>query len=146
MSPPDPRDALALVRRTRAGLARYAAPPRWYAPLYGSGCGAMVAAQALDPPWSLIGVVAAVALVAGIYGWWRRRSGIGVQGFRRGRTLPVTLAFGAVFVATYMAAVLLRHGYALRWPAVLGGVVVALAGAFASRKWDRIWVADMERL
>jgi len=142
----DPQDALALVRRTRAGLASHAAPPRWYAPVYGLGCGAMVAAHALPRPWTWVAVVAAFALVLAIYGWWRRSSGIGVQGFRRGRTLPVTLAFGAVFVAGDVAAIILRYDHGLRWPAVLAGVVVALAGTWASRAWDRVWIAEMRRL
>jgi len=142
----DPQDALALVRRTRAGLASRATPPRWYAPLYGLGCGTIVAAHALPRPGSWIATIAAFGLLVAIYGWWRRSSGIGVQGFRRGRTLPVTLAFGAVFVVAGFGAIILRYEHGLSWPALPAGVVVTLAGAWASRTWDRIWIADMERL
>jgi hypothetical protein len=143
----DPRDALAAASGARQRLAARAVSPWWYAPLYGLGVGGMVASFALPGPLAIIGIVASTALVVTIYTVWKAKTGLGVSGYRRGRTLPLTLLFVAVLLVLMIVAV--RFGQERGEPevALACGAIAGVIAALASHAWDRIWRAEMrERL
>ena len=139
----DPREALATASGARQRLAARAASPWWYAPLYGLGVGGMVASFALRGPLIGVGIVASTALVVTIYTVWKAKTGLSVSGYRRGRTLPLTLAFVAVLLGLMLIAV--RFGQERGQPevALACGVIAGLIAAWASHAWDRIWRAEM---
>ena len=82
----DPRDALALAERTRDRMLERAATPPWYAPLYGLGCGLIVAGGGLPQPWGLSLVTFGILFVSLLYWRWTQSSGLSVNGYRAGTT------------------------------------------------------------
>lgn len=138
-----PEDALALARDARARLAERAGSPPWYAPGYGLSCGGLVASLALPGWYGVFGAACSLLLATALYLVWSRRSGLSVNGYRRGRTLPVTagllVAFGIAFAVAFAWRDVPGHG----WVPVAAGTVLAVVAAFASRAWDRAWRADM---
>jgi len=140
----DPAQALAIARDARTRMARHAGTPRWYAPLYGLGSGAMVASLAFRGPAQMGIMVAGLLGISALYAKWSRDSGLSVNGYRRGRTLPITIGL--------LAAALLAIGIALRvrdipgygWAPLACGAVFGVVSALASAAWDRRWIADIE--
>lgn len=138
----DPNDALAIARDARHRLAARATTPWWYPPLYGLGCGAIVASYALPVPLIAVGVLASLALLLATYVTWQRRSGLSVNGYRRGRTW-ITIPLVIVFIAVALLATWLRFEQRIVWaPIVLGGLLAVIAGG-ASAAWDKAWRADI---
>lgn len=138
----DPAASLALARATRASLATRATAP-WYAPLYGLGCGAMIAAHALPPHLALITSVIAFLAVMSLYHYWTQASGLRVNGYRAGRTLPITLLLLAAFVVIGGGALILRYREGLTWAPLAGGALLAPIAGVASHWWDRVWLSEM---
>ena len=143
-APMTPDDALALAHATRSRLAQRAGTPSWYAPGYGLGCGAMIASFALPEGWMLLGFVASLLWVLGLYSLWQRQSGLSVNGYRAGATLPVTIGLLIAFVVAVGAAVWSRA--ISPWGPVAVGAVLAIVAALASAAWDRIWRREMAKL
>lgn len=143
-APMTPDDALALAHATRSSLAARAGTPRWYAPGYGLGCGAMIASFALPGSWMILGTAASTLWVLGLYALWRRQSGLSVSGYRAGATLPVTIGLLIAFVIAVGAAVWSRA--ISPWGPVGVGAVLGVIAALASAQWDRVWRREMARL
>lgn len=144
MSEPfDPAAALALARSTRAGLADRTLIPAWYAPLYGLGCGTMIAAHALPRPYGWLGFVAALGAILLMYRYWANTAGVSVNGFRAGRTLPLTIVFTVVVFTLGGGAIVARYEHGLVWAPLAAGAIIAVVAAAASHRWDRLWIAEM---
>lgn len=141
----DPADALELARRSRERLAARAASPWWYAPGYGLGCGGLVASLALPGWWGPLTALGCLLFVGTLYAAWRAKSGLSVNGYRRGSTRPVTFALLAAFALAYAVALLLRDEPGYRWVPLACGVVLAIVAGLASAAWDRAWRADMAK-
>ena len=141
--PFDTTDALAMREAMRRRMAARAATPWWYPPLYGLGCGGMVASIALPTPLIAPGAVACALLLAAGYVVWSRTSGLSVSGYRRGRTLPVTIAVVAAFMLLALAAMLLRFEAGIGWAPLACGAVLAVVAGIGSAAWDRAWRADI---
>lgn len=141
----DPRAALALAERTREQMAQRAATPAWYAPLYGVGCGVMVAGGGLPQPGGGILVGLGTIFIALLYVRWTQRSGLAVNGYRAGATRVIAVGLAAALLALLLAGLALREAMGLVWAPVLCGVVAALVAAFASAAWDKAWQAQIRR-
>ena len=147
----DPRAALALAERTRERMAeRAAAVPGWYAPLYGLGCGVLVAGGAMlageGLPRTLGSLLVAVSLlgVAFLYRHWQKTTGLSVNGYRAGATRWIAICLAAALVGLMLAGMLLSER-GLVWAPVACGAAAALIAAFASAAWDRAWQAQIRR-
>lgn len=138
-----PDDALALTRTTRARLVARAATPIWYPPGYGLGCGGIIASLALRSWQGVLATAASLLWLLALYAIWRSRSGLGVSGYRRGRTLPVTIAFLAAYLIAVFVALGWRDEPGYAWMPLAAGAVLAVVAAFASVAWDRAWRADI---
>ncbi len=141
----DPRAALAMAERTRERMAERAATPPWYAPLYGIGCGLIVAGGGLPQPWGMALVVAGLLFVLLLYLRWTQSSGLSVNGYRAGTTRVIAVGLAIAMVALLLAGLALREKLGLVWAPIFCGVVGALVAAFASAAWDKAWQAQIRR-
>jgi hypothetical protein len=141
----DPRSALALAERTRERMAARAATPAWYAPLYGLGCGLIIAGGGLPQPWGILLVTVGIVSVALLYMRWTQSSGLSVNGYRAGATRVIAVGLAIAMVALMLAGLALRAQMGLVWAPVLCGAVGALVAAFASAAWDKAWQAQIRR-
>lgn len=139
----DPKEALAMAARARAGLAARAGTPWWYAPGYGLGCGATVASLALPGWWAIPGVLAAMLWVLGLYTVWKRQSGLSVSGYRSGSTRKITAALALGYGVAFGVASGFRSGGAPVWGPIVCGIVLGVFAAWASAAWDRAWRRDI---
>ncbi len=141
----DPRAALDLAARTRDRMAERAATPVWYAPLYGLGCGLIVAGGGLPQPWGMLLVVVGILSVALLYLRWTQLSGLSVNGYRAGATRVIAVGLAVAMVALMLAGLALRERLGLVWAPVFCGLVGALVAAFASAAWDKAWQEQIRR-
>jgi hypothetical protein len=141
----DPRAALALTERTRARMLERAATPPWYAPLYGLGCGLIVAGGGAPQPWGLLLITLGILGVSLLYRYWTQSSGLSVNGYRAGTTRTITLGLAAALVILLAAGLLLREQLGLSWAPFACGAVAVPVAAFASTAWDRAWRAQIRR-
>jgi len=141
----DPREALALAERTRGRMLERAATPPWYAPLYGLGCGLMVAGGGLPQPLGLTLVALGLIGVALLYTRWTDRSGLSVNGYRAGTTRVIAIGLVIALVALLLGGLMLRERLGLAWAPLLCGAAGAVLAAFASTAWDKAWRAQIRR-
>ena len=141
----DPRAALALAERTRENMAQRAATPAWYAPLYGLGCGLIVAGGGLPQPWGMLLVAGGILFVALLYLRWTQSSGLSVNGYRAGATRVIAVGLAVAMVALTLAGLALREKLGLVWAPIFCGVLGALIAALASAAWDKAWQAQIRR-
>lgn len=141
----DPRAALALAERTREHMAERAATPFWYPPLYGIGCGLLVAGGGMAQPWGMMLVVVGILLVGLLYLRWTQSSGLSVNGYRAGATRVIAVGLSIALIALLLAGLALREKMGMVWAPVFCGVAAALVAAFASAAWDRAWREEIRR-
>lgn len=141
----DPRAALALAERTRERMVARAATPAWYAPLYGLGCGLIVAGGGLPQPWGMLVLATGILGVALLYLRWTQSSGLSVNGYRAGATRVIAVGLAFALVALLLAGLVLRERMGLIWAPVFCGVLGAFVAAFASAAWDKAWQAQIRR-
>ncbi|UZK68300.1 hypothetical protein OKW76_09465 [Sphingomonas sp. S1-29] len=138
--------ALALATDARRRMAQRAASPPWYAPLYGLGMGGMVASFALPERLIVLGATGCTLGVLVLYSIWQRRTGLNVSGYRRGRTMPITVALLVCVLGLAAAAVVLRFRFGIGWAPVACGAVTAIVAGYASAVFDRVWRAEKDDL
>ena len=141
----DPRAALALAEHTRERMARRAATPGWYAPLYGLGCGLIVTGGGLPQPWGMLLVTLGIVSVSLLYLRWTQSSGLSVNGYRAGATRTIAVGLAVAMVALMFAGLVLRAQMGLIWAPFVCGILGALVAAFASAAWDKAWQAQIRR-
>jgi quinol-cytochrome oxidoreductase complex cytochrome b subunit len=140
----DPAEALALAQSARERVAaRAAASPGWYAPFYGLCCGGIVAGGGLKQPFGILLVGISLIAVALLYRHWQNKTGLSVNGYRRGWTRVVAIALAAMMVGLTLAGLGLREEFGLGWAPLACGAVAAVAAALGSIVWDRAWRAQM---
>lgn len=142
MNADEASDALDAVANAKRSLAAASAAPLWRHAAFGLVMALLLLSVAAGspfwvPPWALS--MAGIALLV----WWdRRQTGMFVNGYRRGRTLPLTIALLVVLVALTVAAGRLNlYGHRdLALLTVPAGFVAALV---ASLWWERIFLREM---
>lgn len=135
--------ALAGVDAARARLARASDCPPWRHAVFGGIMAMFVGGVTLPAPWPMAATVLGLVAVAIVAYDDRRRTGMFVNGYRRGATLGVTAVLLAALFALVAIAVRLRLGD--------GGMLakVALAAATfaiatgASIMWQRVYVREL---
>lgn len=137
------REALDAVQGAREQLARAVDCPPWRHAAFGAVMAALIAANVVPRPFFaplfIVSMAATVWLTLGD----RRRSGTFVNGWRRGRTLPLS---GGLFVALLGLIFVARHGRAEMAVSSEGLLAIALAfviGTAASVLWQRIYLAEL---
>lgn len=137
------RAALDAMGSANAGLADAMACPPWRHAAFGVLMASLVLAVTVPSAWFLpIQIVSLAGLIL-LLRHDRARYGVFVNGYRRGRTLPVTLALLAAELGIVFLAVPARH---LPFPSVRGLACIAAAFAIATAAsvlFQRIWIAEI---
>jgi hypothetical protein len=136
-------EALAAMQASQARLATAADCPPERHLIFGTLIGALVLTPALPTP--LMFALEAVVLIGIglVVRWDRRRTGMFINGYRRGKTRWVTFSMLAAFLALYAASTLFAFDWHLPWGSVACGVITAIMGYFASVQWQRVFRREM---
>ena len=135
--------ALEDARTAQAGLAERVNCPPHMRVAFGLIMGALIAAQAA-PSSVAIGVTAAclgavVLMIRAI----RRRTGIFVNGYRRGRTRWVALGLLAIVESALAFSLWLKLAHHLVWAPLAAGAAVTVIAIAASFLWQAAYRADL---
>ena len=139
----DARSALEAKQFAEAQMARAATCPPWRHAVFGLMMGGLVATPAFELPIRISILVALLALIPIIIHSDRKRMGMFINGYRRGKTRIVALGILAVELSLYAVSVIRgldHHDHVT--PLVLGAAGVAI-GIFGSRLWQRVFVREM---
>lgn len=145
MDQDEAREALAAIQGAKDRLATRMDYPLWRHSAFGVISG-MLVTSAVAPP--LLFVVLYVPSMAALL-WLGRgdklRTGVFVNGWRKGRTLPVSILLLLVLLGL-MALALKGHGQPFPAPVTLlaGGVAMVL-GTLGSIWWQRVYIAELTR-
>lgn len=144
----DSREAAAALAGVEGAEARLADQigdcPPWRHAAFGLVMALLVGSLALPLPLQSAGAVVALALIAAIVHYDRRRYGVFINGYRRGRTLPLTTLL-LVGTLALMAAQI--HVRARGLPAWESAALVALAFVFAtggSVVWQGVFLRELK--
>ncbi|HVU31072.1 MAG TPA: hypothetical protein VHE36_11800 [Sphingomicrobium sp.] len=135
--------ALEAKRAAEAQMVKAAACPPWRHAVFGLLMGGLVASPAFDFPVRIAILVVILCSIPLVIHSDRKRMGMFINGYRRGKTRIVALGVLAVELGLYFISVVrgLEHNDHLS-PLLLGvaGVVIGIAG---SMLWQRVFVREM---
>ena len=139
----DALSALDAKRHAEAQMAKAATCPPWRHAVFGLMMGGLVASPAFDMPVRMGILVILLALIPVIIQSDRKRMGMFINGYRRGKTRIVAIGILIVELSLYAVAVVrgLDHNDHVT-PLVLGAAGVAI-GIFGSMIWQRVFVREM---
>ena len=142
MNADEANQALDAVASAKRSVAAASAAPLWRHAAFGLVMALLMLSVAAGQPFWLLPWALSMAGVALLFWWDRRQTGMFVNGYRRGRTLPLTIALLVVMVALAVAAGRLNlYGYReLALLTVPAAFVVALV---TSLWWERIFLREM---
>jgi hypothetical protein len=135
--------ALDAKRQAEAQIARAANCPPWRHAVFGLMMGAFVASPAFDFPIRMAIIVAMLCAIPLIIQSDRKRMGMFINGYRRGKTRLVTFPMLAVMLGLYTLSLYSNDdGHNPLTPLLLG-VVALVAGILGSLLWQRVFVREM---
>ena len=137
------RSALDAKQFAEAQMARAATCPPWRHAVFGLMMGGLVASPAFDMPIRMSILVILLALIPIIIQSDRKRMGMFINGYRRGKTRIVALGVLAVELSLYGVAVVRGLDHHDRVTPLLLGVLGAVIGIFGSMLWQRVFVREM---
>ncbi len=139
----DPAEALAAVRHGRERvLAACECPPSRHL-AFAAVIGGYVVSPALPFALRMAALAVLLCAIVLIVQWDRRRTGMFVNGYRKGRTRKVTFAMLAVILSAYMLGSWLSDEHGLVWPSLVMGAAAVPFGYAASRGWARVFRREM---
>ena len=135
--------ALAAKNAAEAQLARACNCPPWRHAIFGLLMGGLIASPAFDTPIRTAILVVILCCIPVIIHFDRKRMGMFINGYRRGKTRLVAVGVLAVELSMYFVAV--YYGMALHNPLVplllgVAGVPVGIAGSLL---WQRVFVREL---
>jgi len=137
------RSALDAKQFAEAQMARAATCPPWRHGVFGLMMGGLVASPAFEMPVRMGILTALLLLIPVIIHSDRKRMGMFINGYRRGKTRVVAIGILVVELSLYAVAVVrgLDHHDSVT-PLVLGaaGVVIGIIGSMI---WQRVFVREM---
>jgi hypothetical protein len=139
----DPRSALAAKQYAEAQMARAATCPPWRHAIFGLMMGGLVASPAFEMPIRMSILVAILAMIPIIIHSDRKRMGMFINGYRRGKTRIVAIGIVAIELSLYAVSLIrgLDHHDHIT-PLVLGAVGTAI-GIVGSKLWQRVFVSEL---
>lgn len=136
-------EALAAMRASQARLAEAAnCPPARHLAFAGL-IGGLIATPVLPMQYAILVEGMLLFGVGLVVRWDRRRTGMFINGYRRGRTRPLTFAMLAVVLALYMLGFWLVRDRGIWWAPLATGTVAAGFGYYASILWQRTFRREM---
>ena len=136
------RTALAAKGQAERDLARIADCPPWRHVVVGVVMAALVASPVLPLPLRFGALVLILIVIFGIMFADRRRTGIFVNGYRRGKTLIVSIAMLVSLVGLFTASTRAALAGDFQTPLLLAAAafVVSTVGSII---WQRIFVSEL---
>ena len=135
--------ALAAKRAAEAQMARAANCPPWRHAVFGLLMGGLVASPAFAMPIRTSLLVIILACIPIIIHSDRKRMGMFINGYRRGKTRVVTIGILIVELSLYAVSVIRGLGYDDHLTPLLLGVAGVLIGIAGSMLWQRVFVREM---
>jgi hypothetical protein len=144
----DSREAAAAVAAIEGAEARLAeqigACPPWRHAAFGLIIAVMVGSLALPLPLQSAGTAIGLALVAIVVSYDRRRYGVFINGYRRGRTLPLTMLLLVVTLAMMVAQLCVRWRGLPGWESVALAALAFVFGTGASVVWQGVFLRELK--
>ncbi|HEY7005573.1 MAG TPA: hypothetical protein VH392_03740 [Sphingomicrobium sp.] len=139
----DAASALEAKKNAEAQMARAATCPPWRHAVFGLLMGGLITTPAFDMPIRTSILVLILACIPMIIHSDRKRMGMFINGYRRGKTRIVAIGVLIVELSLYCVAVIrgLGHHDSIT-PLVLGAVGVVI-GILGSMLWQRVFVSEM---
>jgi hypothetical protein len=75
--------------------------------------------------------------------WDRKRTGMFINGYREGRTRPLTFGLLAITLSIMGVCIWLKDGMGIVWAPLVGGLVVAVVAYAASTIWQGIYRREL---
>ncbi len=135
--------ALDAKRQAEAQLARAATCPPWRHAVFGLLMGGLVAAPAVPLPARFAVLIAILAAVPIIIHSDRKRMGMFINGYRRGKTRLVAFGILAVELGLYGVGLYLGDTMHDRLIPLLLGLVGFVIGVAGSKLWQRVFVSEL---
>ena len=139
----DAISALDAKRDAERALAAAADCPPWRHALFGLLMGTMVASPAVPLPYRFILLAFALVAIPIIVRSDRRRTGMFINGYRRGKTRLVTFGILAVVMVLYAFSVHAALTNGDRITPVILGLAAAVLATLGSVQWQRVFVREM---
>ncbi len=136
-------EALSAMQQSRDRLAAAADCPPERHLAFAVLLGGVVAAQAAPPSGTLIIEALLGGCVLLVIAWDRRRTGMFVNGYRAGRTRPLTFAMLLMALTLGGVGVWMKYGLGLVWGPLLCGAVVAALAYVMSALWQRVYRREL---
>ena len=139
----DAASALDAKRQAELQMARAATCPPWRHALFGLMMGALIASFAFEFVIRTAILVLVLAAIPIIIRSDRKRMGMFINGYRRGKTRWV--AFGILLVWLPLYAIAVHYGLTLHdhvVPLLLGALGFVI-GTIGSMLWQRVFVSEM---
>ncbi|MBX3480767.1 MAG: hypothetical protein KF842_10215 [Caulobacter sp.] len=139
------REALEAMQATRSQLANLGSCPPWRHAAFGGVMALLNFSLCFGQPIQVALFVLSMAGVALIAAWDRRRYGVFVNGYRRGRTRMFTFGLLAVMLLLLALQVWLRGRGVSIWIGLSVSAATFVIATVASVFWNRIFRAEMEQ-
>jgi hypothetical protein len=135
--------ALDAKRHAEAQIARAANCPPWRHALFGLIMGGLVASPAfvITLRFAIIGIL--LCLIPLIIHSDRKRTGMFVNGYRRGKTRIVAVAVLLVELSLYALSVYRSEELKDHLAPLLLGAIAVLIGVAGSKLWQHVFVREM---
>jgi hypothetical protein len=135
--------ALSAKREAEAQIARAATCPPWRHAAFGLLMGGLVASPAFGVAVRTAILVLILACIPLIIHSDRKRMGMFINGYRRGKTRIVTFGILIVELGLYTVSVIRGLGQNDHTTPLLLGVLGVLIGIGGSMLWQRVFVREM---
>jgi hypothetical protein len=144
MNPSEAAEALAALQTSRERLAAAASCPPERHLAFAVIMGSLVACQAAPPLWTIGIEVLLIGAGVLVFLWDRRRTGMFINGYRAGRTRPLTFLLLGVTIIFLTLGIWLKHGLGLTWGPIACGLAVAVFSYGLSAAWQRIYKRELQ--
>lgn len=135
--------ALAAKGDAERQLAAAAYCPPWRHWVFGLLMAGFVFSPAIAMPLRLVLLAGLLGAIPLIVASDRKRMGMFINGYRRGRTLLVTLPLVAINLLLYAASAFqARITGGVEWPIILAGIAL-LVSTVGSILWQRVFVREL---
>ena len=135
--------ALDAKRNAEAQMARAATCPPWRHAVFGLLMGGLVASPAFDTAARFTILAVILCCIPLIIHSDRKRMGMFINGYRRGKTRVVALGILAVELSLYAVAVVRGLDHHDRVTPLLLGAAGVFIGILGSMMWQRVFVREM---
>lgn len=135
--------ALDAKRQAEMQMARAATCPPWRHGLFGLLMGALVASPAFDFPIRMLILILILCSIPLIIHSDRKRMGMFINGYRRGKTRIVAIGIVIVELSLYAISVFRSFDHHDHVSPLFLGIAGLLVGIAGSMLWQRVFVREM---